>query len=420
MGAVLIYFVLLLFDVRIWGLLGTRVPIRSAVGSSSLLRGVKNNMFDKKEAIVVPKDVEKAATVTNVPPTNLNALLLVPVVWGSYSPVVKSIYNNVDLIPPPVLVFNLSSYLVSLSTLLLVSIITTKFGEELQQKEDQELTGNEARIGAELGMYLFIGSTLQVFGIQQVSAMKAAVLVQCTTIVVPLLESLLTSTKLSTNIWSACLIALFGILLISIDDPLGLVSRYLSDGSFDPSTAFEKADLFILGATLFYSMHVVRLSRFASETKPLRLARFKSGTELLACTITVAVALLVSAGAGASGEGGANGGLVGSFGVEIRQYLTSLEALPSVYSQGPLALGVIWNGALATALTTYLQTVGQRSVSATTANVIYSSQPIWASLFSFFFLGERVTPTNAAGAGLLCVAVFLAATSSASSETAEK
>ena len=97
MGAVLIYFVLLLFDVRIWGLLGTREPIRSAVGvrSSSLLRGVKNNMFDKKEAVVVPKDVEKAAaTMTNVPPTNLNALLLVPVVWGSYSPVVKSLVGR--------------------------------------------------------------------------------------------------------------------------------------------------------------------------------------------------------------------------------------------------------------------------------------------------------------------------------------
>ena len=190
-------------------------------------------------------------------------------------------------------------------------------------------------------------------------------------------------------------------LLISIDDPVGLLSNFLSDGSFDPSSAFEKADLYILGATLFYSLHVVRLSRFASETKPLRLARYKSGTEFAACAATVAATLIAA--------GSSSGGLLDSFGTEIKQYVSSIGALPSLASQTPLVLGVLWNGALATALTTYLQTVGQRSVTATTANVIYSSQPIWASLFSFFFLGERITYANAIGASLLCVAVLLAA-----------
>lgn len=411
----------------VWGLIGPSQMHRSVAGlaRSSVLRGLKDDMLARKGALVPDNiaDVDSA----QFPPSNLNALLLVPVVWGSYSPVVKSIYNNADLIPPPVLIFNLGSYLVSLTTLLVASIVADSVrqnsseswstGDVEKVEEQQASGGNEASIGAELGMYLFAGSTLQVAGIQQVSAIKAAVLVQCTTIVVPLLESLLTSTKLSTNILSACLIALCGVLLISIDDPLGLLSNHLTDGSFDPSAAFEKADLYILGATLFYSMHVVRLSRFAAETKPLKLARYKSATELVACAVAVAVALLASTGA--SGGEGAADSLVGAFGKEIRQYASSLEALPSLSSQTPLVQGALWNGALATALTTYLQTVGQRSVSATTANVIYSSQPIWATLFSFFFLGERVTPTNAVGAGLLCVAVFLAASSSSENAAAE-
>ena len=147
---------------------------------------------------------------------------------------------------------------------------------------------------------------------------------------------------------------------------------------------------------------MVRLSRFASKTKPLRLARYKSGTELVACFVAVIVCLF-------SADNIDNGGTLGHFGTEIRNYLSSVKELPSLSSQVPLIVGMLWNGALATALTTYLQTVGQRSVSATKANVIYSSQPIWASLFSFLFLHETITATNAMGAVLLCLAVFLAA-----------
>ena len=234
--------------------------------------------------------------------------------------------------------------------------------------------------------------------------MKAAVLVQCTTIVVPMLESLLDKKKLSNRLWSSCGAALFGVLLLTLDLPETLLSGAGGGGGAGVLDGLEKGDLFILGATLFYSMHVVRLSKFAARTKPLKLARYKSGTELMAAIVAVTVALSSSSFLLEIGDS------TSSFGMEIKEYFTQLQNLPSLATQAPVILSILWNGAIATALTTYLQTVGQRNVNATTANLVYSSQPIWASLLSFTFLQERITSGNLVGAAILATAVLLAAT----------
>lgn len=343
---------------------------------------------------------------------NLLPLFLVPLVWGTYSPIVKSVYSSSTVLAPPVLIFNTLSYLVSFSSLLGVSLLAgqgrsssineTSITDDSSGKDNVEL-----RVGAELGMYLFVGSMLQVFGIQQVAATKAAVLVQCTTIIVPLLESLLYRKKISKRLWSACSTALFGVLLLTLDRPGALLSLFSGAGWEGGSLeGMESGDIFIICATFFYSMHVVRLSRFAAQTKPLKLARYKSGTELAAATIVVSTVLLL---ASLSPDGG-NGGGYGALGAEIEEYFTQLRNLPSLSSQSPVLFGIMWNGALATALTTYLQTLGQRGVTATTANIVYSSQPIWASLLSIVFLHERLSSGNLLGAAVLAFAVLLAAT----------
>jgi drug/metabolite transporter (DMT)-like permease len=352
---------------------------------------------------------------------NLNVLFLVPIVWASYTPVVKSVYSTANLIPPPVLVFNLLSYMISLSTLVLAASVVKSVGSRgiednidednvTIKKDDVVETGGrgEAMIGAELGLYLFGGSTLQVFGIQEISAMKAALLIQCTTIVVPFLEAFLFRKRLGVRTWGASAVALLGVLVITVDDPVGVFSGLIDGSSLSSANAlFSKGDLYVFGAVLFYSMHVVRLSQFAAQTEPLRLARYKSGTELVAATVVVSTAALASSGAfGATSS--ASG--LGSLGADITGYFDSLRTLPSLSSQTPVALGILWNGAIATALTTFLQTVGQRTVSGTTANVIYSSQPVWASMISYFFLHESVSVPNLVGAVLLALAVLIAAT----------
>ena len=101
---------------------------------------------------------------------------------------------------------------------------------------------------------------------------------------------------------------------------------------------------------------------------------------------------------------------LGGLGADITGYFDALQALPSLSTQTPVALGILWTGAVSMALTIFLQTVGQRTVSGTTANVIYSSQPVWSSMISYLFLHESVSAADVAGAVLLCAAVLIAAT----------
>lgn len=52
---------------------------------------------------------------------------------------------------------------------------------------------------------------------------------------------------------------------------------------------------------------------------------------------------------------------------------------------------VLWNGIFATALTNWAQTYGQSRVNPTTANLIYSSQPIWGGIFAAVFLHDATS-----------------------------
>ncbi len=97
-------------------------------------------------------------------------LAMVPVLWGTYTPIVKGLYSSIDpnAAPPPVL-FNLFSFIVSF---LVLSSTKLKSNNSIN-----EIKINEIKAGAELGLYLFAGSFIQIIGIQQTSATRASILV---------------------------------------------------------------------------------------------------------------------------------------------------------------------------------------------------------------------------------------------------
>ena len=149
---------------------------------------------------------------------------IVPIIWGTYTPAVKSLYAIES--PPPGLVFNLLSYIVSFATLSVTAQVlsssdssssssSSSSNEDISSSSSASLTG-----GFELGMWLFFGSTAQVMGIQSTTAIKASILVQLTTVFVPLLESVLSSTdkikrKLTPRLWLSCLLAFVSVVMIS-------------------------------------------------------------------------------------------------------------------------------------------------------------------------------------------------------------
>jgi len=334
---------------------------------------------------------------------------IVPIVWGTYSPVVKYIFDSSAASPPPLL-FNLASYLVSFGVFQAIQSRSVAQSVEAlpdpvadpqdvqQEARDRALL---LRAGVELGLWLFLGSIFLVNGIAGTTATRAAILVQLTTVIVPVLDAL--GRRRLPSPWSllSCALATLGVVLVTSDVPLaqvwGAVQSLAGLSTSAPASAvglhLNAADMICVMAAGFYSMHVVRLGAWAGKIQSATgLARVKSITQL-----STALLLL--------------GGMVLFNGAErahLLAYGGSLMKPLAVRDLALFAAGTLWNGAFCTGFTMWAQTYAQSVIPATTANIVYSSQPVWAGLFSLLLLGEHVSGTALLGGGIIAAAIGLA------------
>ena len=68
---------------------------------------------------------------------------------------------------------------------------------------------------------------------------------------------------------------------------------------------------------------------------------------------------------------------------------------------------LLWNGVLTTAYTTWAQYYAQKEIPATQSNLILSMQPLWAAIFSFIILGDRLSENAIFGFIILCASVVI-------------
>ena len=173
-----------------------------------------------------PLGVAKAEVEEAPAYARLAVLCSVPVVWGTYAPAVKAVYGLPA--PPPGAVFSLLYYVVALACLSSLSRVraggpddatstSTRRGgaEEAALGESEEGTSADvARAGLELGGYLYVGNLFQVVGLETVSADAAAFLVQLTTVLVPVLESVASRRAVARETALACAVAFAGVAVL--------------------------------------------------------------------------------------------------------------------------------------------------------------------------------------------------------------
>ena len=80
----------------------------------------------------------------------------------------------------------------------------------------------------------------------------------------------------------------------------------------------------------------------------------------------------------------------------------------------------LWTGWVTCAYTIYAQSFGQRRVNAAAANLIYTMQPIFSSLFAYFLLGESLGVFGFGGASLIFFALWVVTSSNQSSDESEE
>ncbi|KAG5185940.1 hypothetical protein JKP88DRAFT_254620 [Tribonema minus] len=257
----------------------------------------------------------------------LAVLATVPCVWGTYTPSVKFMESLGPLVQPPGLFFNAACYLVSGAVLATAQLVRSRSRSsnntspaasavqtealnnagQIAELTEPDLESDSAstpvrssvlaQAGAELGGWLFAGSTLQIYGLQYTGASRAAFLVQTTTIIVPLIESLLQRRLVPAKVLVACFTATVGIALMSFGDALPAVLEAAGGGAHGaaraalPALASLQGDLLVGASALFYSMHVIRLAHYAPRVEPIALAASKAAAELVFAALAIAATI---------------------------------------------------------------------------------------------------------------------------------
>ena len=174
----------------------------------------------------------------------------------------------------------------------------------------------------------------------------------------PIVATVWLRQRSTTRAYLSALVALLG---------LGLMTLRGGDGG-----GVNSGDLWVLGTALSYALYIVYLGEVAGTASAPSLAALQH----------VPMALLAW-----------------------------LWALPSIgdLRHVPLTtfLAVLYLAAIATALVAVMQTYAQRVVPAQTAALIFVLEPVFAAIFAFVLLGERLGLAGWIGGGLVVGAMII-------------
>lgn len=342
----------------------------------------------------------------------LAVLVSVPMAWGTYAPAVKIAYAAATDPPVPGLLIALGQYVVASGCLLVAALASAPPPQPPPQPSEAANAAGWAGgakawlAGLELGGYLFVANQLQVRGLQSVPTDRAAFLVQTTTLLVPLGQAALSGGlgKLPARTWAACALAFGGVVLMSSaqEHPAAAANAAAWAGS----SLLSSGDLLVLGAAAIYSAHVLRLSALAPALPPITLAVRKALSELVLGSAALGAALFLLPGS--------------ELAVATRAFAAELPSLPP---DALLRLGgsAAWCGAVTCAYTIWAQSYGQGGpISATDANLVYTTQPLWSALCAYALLGETLTTQEAGGAAVVAAALALAASAPTDGAGAEE
>lgn len=203
--------------------------------------------------------------------------------------------------------------------------------------------------GAQAGLALFLGATLQQWGLVHTSAGKAGFITGLYVIVVPVL-GFLEGRRTGWGTWLGAVCAVAGLYLLSVRSDLRM----------------EYGELVVLAGSLFWAIHVLIIARWTPRHDALTLA----GQQF-------AVVALLSAGAAFVRESGQPMDLAGA------------------------ALPVLYAGLLSTAIAFTLQVVAQRHAPPAHAAVLLSLEAVFAALGGWWLLGETLSGRGLAGCALM-------------------
>jgi drug/metabolite transporter (DMT)-like permease len=210
-----------------------------------------------------------------------------------------------------------------------------------------------------LGGLLFAGAGLQQLGMRYTTAGNAGFFTALYVIFIPIILALVWRQLPPRLTWAAALLAVAGMFLLSTGGQL----------------AFNPGDLIELGGALVWAFHVILLGRFVQNGSVMRLAV----GQYLVCGLF---------------------NLLVGIGVEFNSAALGILAVNW--------WAILYTGLFSVGLGYTLQALAQKVAPAADAAIILSMEAVFAALFGWVWLGERLNQTQLLGCGLILLGLLLA------------
>eukprot|EP01038_Epipyxis_sp_PR26KG_P012622 gene12622-16925_t len=308
-------------------------------------------------------------------------LNFVAILWGTQHVVIKSSLDD----------YSTSSLLnfwrFTLSSLLFLP----SFIAVLKEKKVDTM-----KAGMELGLYTFLGFGFQAIGLETTTASRSAFLLYLNVKIVPFLAAIFLKRSISLSTWISAALALTGTYLLSTDG-----------GPMNPG------DLWCICAAFASALFILRLEKFSISygAADLNAVSFTTGSVAILCSFWL------------SGDiyfGNFHSLLESNTQYDINNGNNFFDKmtilLPTIiqeFTNNPWP--VLYLGVITTGLCNYLQTIGQRKVSAEKAAIIYSIDPVYGAFFSKIFLGEEFGLQSVFGSFLIMFGIWFSSKDNSSS-----
>ena len=205
------------------------------------------------------------------------------------------------------------------------------------------------------GVIIFVAMNTQQIRLVSVDAGKAGFITALYIVLVPIFGIFLKH-KTGITTWAGALLGAAGLYFLCINDGF----------SIHPS------DLIILSGTLFWALHILCVAHFAPKVNVVKLTAIQF---LVVGIISLAIAV-------------------------FREPI-SWEALKGS------GIAVLYTGIMSTGVAFTLQALGQKHANPTAASIIMSTESLWAVVFGFLILGEKMTGRELIGCGFMLIAVII-------------
>lgn len=271
-------------------------------------------------------------------------------IWGATFVIIKSALMDVS----PLLFISLRFFTATL--------ILLPFAFKIFRNINRQIF----RDGVFLGLLYFIGFTTQTVGLKYTTATKSAFITGTFIIFTPVFQVLIERRPPAKRVLLGILLALTGLIFLTSkgDSLLGVFSEI--------SESFNIGDFLTLLCALFFALYLVYLDIITkrNDYKPL---------VFLQIAVTGILGLLFSF-------------LFNGWEIETIEFSFSSSLL----------FAVLYTSIFATVLTTTIQTKYQKFVTPSVAGIIFSFEPIFAAVFAFFVLNEKISNFGLVG----CVLIF--------------